>query len=601
MNTRGAQSIQSNKQLPILGLDFGGSNCAAAYYYRGTLEPIMADEDIEDCDFNSKTLSSYVGFDKNEKFIFGNKARAKWRDSEYVIFNKIKQKIYEGTAITHNNASIKPQLLLTEIFNHLKKKAELELGLFIKHCVLTTPANFGEQTKMALREAANLADLIVIRFINEPTAAALYYSRYVSVQSQSCLIIDLGSMTVDMTICHISKDFIDIEHTAGDPSCGFNMLDELIRDYIKEHINKKCPGLTYNETDDKLLLQYAEKLKIEFCTKTFTINIKKEIALSEKTVLLHFDFTQENMNLLFSSYFKKVQAVYNKLFKSSVYDPREIHRVILIGGPVISPYVRKKLEEFIDIPAAKNIDPLFAVCKGAALYGAIIYNYDEENKILSDVTSISLGVETENNINEIIIPSNSRIPCSRRVEFTTSDDFQKFAKINVLEGQRLIADHCKLLGTYILTGIEQNYKGAPIIELEYSIDYDGILKVQVTDLKSLSRICGILKVNQELTCAEKEELKELAHKYRTEDLHYINKIKSAQKLNDLLNTYKQIVNKSFIKDNPLENIYLDAIHELNAPPLDYEKITSYLLRFEKFCYEHRSAAETQKSDIKKLI
>ena len=584
---------------PILGIDFGGSSCAAAYYYKGAVNIITSDKDQSD--FNSKTMPTYVGFGEDKKYIIGHVAKKMYNDSNCTVFNKIKQKIYENQDFLCGDQLIKPHLLITELFNFLKKKAELEVGLFITQCVLTTPANFGQQTKTVLKEAANMANLEVLRFIAEPTAAALYYSRYVSSNPQTCLIVDLGSMTLDMTICHISKEFIDVEHTAGDPTCGFTILDQKIKDHLKQILLKKHNITEYNLNDDFFLLNFAEKLKIEFCTKQNTIFVKRELELQgDKKFFLKLQFTEENMNEFIKVYLSKVKAVFNKLFKDSFYDPRDISKVLLIGGPAESNYVKKKIQELIDIPIAENVDNLFAVCKGAALYGAIICNYDKTEKILSDVTALSLGVETENNLNQIIIPANSRIPCSRRVEFTTSDDFQKCARINVLEGERLIAQHCKLLGTYILEDIEQNYKGTPVIEVEYSIDYNGVLKVQVTDLKSLSRKSGILKINQELSASQKKELTELALKHRNQDLNYINKIKSTEALKDLLNTYKDITLQGGKNSNNLEDQYIEALKTLYDFPLDYNKISQYRLIFEKFCYDHRNSNRNSKSDIKRL-
>lgn len=57
----------------------------------------------------------------------------------------------------------------------MKQIAEDYMGVPIHKAVITVPAYFNDQQRQATRDAAEIADLIVLRLLNEPTAAALAY------------------------------------------------------------------------------------------------------------------------------------------------------------------------------------------------------------------------------------------------------------------------------------------------------------------------------------------------------------------------------------------------------------------------------------------
>jgi molecular chaperone DnaK len=52
--------------------------------------------------------------------------------------------------------------------------------------------------------------------------------------------------------------------------------------------------------------------------------------------------------------------------------PAAVHRVILVGGPTLSPYVRERVGRELGIPVDFRVDPLTAVAKGAAIYATTV-------------------------------------------------------------------------------------------------------------------------------------------------------------------------------------------------------------------------------------
>src|SRR5207302_5152744 len=129
--------------------------------------------------------------------------------------------------------------------------------------VITVPAYFNDSQRTATKEAGEIADLKVLRIINEPTAAALAYGLDKE-NDQTVLVFDLGGGTFDVSLLDIGEGLVEVKSTSGDTHLGGDDWDQRIVDHLVTQFKN---GYGIDLSKDKMAVQRlreaAEKAKIE--------------------------------------------------------------------------------------------------------------------------------------------------------------------------------------------------------------------------------------------------------------------------------------------------------------------------------------------------
>ena len=524
----------------VLGIDFGSSNCSVSYYKDGLVQGLSIDKDS-----TVKTCPTGVYIDKKTDILRVSKTQKELNYSEdYFYVTRLKERLVTRDPVIYKDCELKLQYLISEIFLNLKRELELKVGRTVSKAVLTVPAYFGEVPRHILKDAAKLADLEVLRIINEPTAAAIWYSSVKQNVEATCLFLDVGGLTIDLSICNIVSGFIDVISTYGNTSSGHQLIDlkiyEKLLSQIKTQNQKIHRLISDREGLDPQLLDFSEQLKKDFSdVPSSEIYFKKKYLCGGSEEDLHFKFSKKELFSCYTEFLIQLKELYHKVLGLSGLTQRDINKVVLIGGPTTSTLLRKLIREVIPIELEPYFNNISSVSNGAALYGSQLMGKSTE-RVLSDVLPISIGVELENGVVEKLLPANTKLPSCIIKQFTTTEDFQSIVKIRLVEGERLLADQCTRLGDISLSDIELALRGVPVIKVILEVTEEGVINAYVVDQKTKKN--AKLKISAATRISELEVLKlrSDALKYRESDLQFINLLNLGSQIRRIYRTLKSL-------------------------------------------------------------
>jgi molecular chaperone DnaK len=156
------------------------------------------------------------------------------------------------------------------------------------------------------------------------------------------------------------------------------------------------------------------------------------------------------------------------------------------------------------------------VAIGAAIQAGVLGG-EVKDVLLLDVTPLSLGIETLGGICTKLIERNTTIPTSKSQIFSTASDNQPSVEINVLQGERELAQYNKSLGRFILDGIPPAPRGVPQVEVTFDLDANGIVNVSAKD-KGTGREQKItITASSGLSKDEVERMVKESEQYAAED------------------------------------------------------------------------------------
>ncbi|MGY3779557.1 molecular chaperone HscC [Isobaculum melis] len=491
--------------IAILGIDLGTSNSAIGYW--------NGEEAILIPNAHGDLLTpSVVGIDNHDEVVVGKIAKERLITYPEQTFSLFKR--YMGTNKTytigkHQFTSVD---LSAFVLKSLKQDAESYLGEVCDKVVISVPAYFNNLQRQATLDAAKLAGLQVEKLISEPTAAALAYGLQQLGEELSCIVLDLGGGTFDVSILDMFEGIVQVISIAGDNYLGGEDFTKV----ILQHLLKKC------ELDFDQLTQSEKGIlykQAEFCKQQLSERNHVEVTFTIQEQAYTYQLTESEWKKLLADLLMKIQHPIIRALQDAKLKPKDFSAVLLIGGATKMPVFRQHMAKFFGKMPYMNLNPDEAVALGAVIQSALLNKNEKfDELILTDVCGYSLGIETAKTVNHQeksgyfspIIERNTTIPVSHAYPFYTTHPNQDQLHLKVFQGESMYVKNNILIGE-----IEFDINPKPSIQeikVRFTYDKSGILEV-IVSLESGEQKVLIIEnnVSHALTPEEiKKRLKMLA-------------------------------------------------------------------------------------------
>lgn len=465
----------------LIGIDLGTSTTEAAIYRNGSKEMIP--------NLEGKVITpSAVGLDSGGNWVAGERARAQFLLSPENTAIEVKRKTGTGELISLGKSRYTAVDLQSRLLSYLRACASEYLGEDVTRAVISVPAYFNEIQRRETIRAGELAGFSVERILNEPTAAALSYGLDHIQEESHILVYDLGGGTFDVTLLEMFGGVLEVKASSGDNRLGGKDFDEALMDCLYARFFEKYrKDLRKDQYAAVKIKEEAERCKIALSTEeAYHVLIPAIATVNGTPVEMDETISRTEFEDLARELLRRTHGPIDVVLQDGDVSEAQIDRIILVGGSTRMPMVARDIEAYLGKAPEEAVNPDYAVAEGAAIQAAMITGEiaGEGSLVMTDVNPYTLGIRAVDDFEDdnmiVIIPRNVTIPVSRTERFSTYADYQTMANIEVYQGESRLASHNRLLGEFMFHGIPSKPAGREKLDVEFSYDLNGMLKVTAT-------------------------------------------------------------------------------------------------------------------------
>ena len=344
-----------------------------------------------------------------------------------------------GTSKTYelSGRSYTPTDLSAFVLKKLVQDTQAVVGS-IDGVVVSIPANFSNEARVATIAAASSAGLEIEFIVNEPTAAALYYAYKSGDElSGTYAVYDLGGGTFDISIIRVENQDIEVLAANGISRCGGDDFDRALHSVILEKY-KTATGETLDETDFTFNDAEEEKKSLSKREK-ITVRVLRE----------NIEVTRSEFEEVISSLISQARMATESVVDEVGLPVADITGVFLVGGSTRIPAVQRSVRSIFgkDPISTANVDEVVAL--GAAVYAAFKGDRSKLNAIqkksiekieVAEKTNMCFGTivldpQGQERYNSIILKKNEKLPCSNTDSYYTVSDGQESVRLTVTESR----------------------------------------------------------------------------------------------------------------------------------------------------------------------
>lgn len=297
------------------------------------------------------------------------------------------------------------------------------------------PGWYTDIQRRAVLDAAQIANLNVLRLINDTTAVALGYGITKSDLPEAenprhVVFVDAGHTSLSVSIVAFSKGQLTVKATAYDRNVGGRDIDyALVQHFAEEFKTKYKIDVMANPKAMFRLTSGCDKVK-----KILSANA--EAPLSVESIMVDVDassrMTREEYEELIAPIVERVTAPIQQALADSGLTLEQIDAIELVGGCTRIPAVRAKIQAVFEgktLMTTLNQDE--AVARGATFACAMLSPVFRVREFsLHDIAPYSIKVrwdkqpgDTDDDDELVVFPKGNSVPSTKVLTFYRKDTF----------------------------------------------------------------------------------------------------------------------------------------------------------------------------------
>jgi molecular chaperone DnaK len=379
---------------PILGIDLGTCHSSAALFVNGKVQLVL--------DGGEPQIPSVVYFPPVGEPLVGREAQRRGLADPAATVASAKRLLGRrhddpdvraldaGSAlrlaagadgsvrIKIRDGEVTPIQVAAAILGRLRKLAEQRFGGTIERAVMTVPVKASPQYLTALGKAARIAGLFVVRWVAEPVAGIL--GSGASLVEGRILACDFGGGTFDVSLVAANKGVLTPMGAGGDSFLGGDDLDEALADAVagalfkKERVDMRRDAVLWTQ-----LRWRSESAKRTLSTTVEArIHVKDAFVRNRRATDLDVVVDRAWIEPRWEPLVTRGLGVVDDLLARARLAPQHIDRVVLLGGTMHVPLVRRQFAARLGNRMTDASHPHLAVVGGAAYVASTMAKTDTE-------------------------------------------------------------------------------------------------------------------------------------------------------------------------------------------------------------------------------
>lgn len=495
-----ANAMEDN-EYNVMGIDFGTTNTRVAVWKNGQIELVPNEG-------GNRLTPSVVSFTESE-ILIGDGANNKCITNPKNTITDVKRLMgkkisdmrvqydirfwpFTVTSDATDNPVIQvehspsgktqytPEEICSLILKYLQKQVENYCGRPVRDAVIAVPAYASDSEKESIQKAAKLAGLNVLRLLDEPIAAALAYNYAKNDGSKKILVYDLGGRSFDVSALEFSDSRIHVICSVGDSSIGGENFNSVLMEFLFEQYKKqKGEDISHDPQWRARMRRAVESCKVDLSLRT-----------SAPVEFDNSDFSYSVPRFLFENLnrgvFQQTIDIVRETLQKAGFQKEEVSEVILVGGSTKIPRVQQLIKDtFPSATLCKELNPEETIALGAVIMA--VMTKLEMMKQVPSAALLSVGLETQGGITEVMIPRGTQLPVTMACEFTIPTDYQSAIEFKLVMGERLLASDNVTIGSICIPDLPLAKTEETTVSVRMSLSSSHMLHVEVSVNQAVRR------------------------------------------------------------------------------------------------------------------